>query len=56
MMGLMQRTPQGTGLLAPQEDESENQPAQTMEAILKKKREKLAQDKLGIQPEDDPYV
>ena len=35
---------------------SDDAPAQTMEEALKKKREKLAQDKLGIAPEQDTSV
>jgi hypothetical protein len=34
-----------------QEDESESQPAQNLEAALKKRREKLAFDKYKIAPE-----
>ncbi len=44
------------GYFAPVQDESENQPAQTMEEALKKRREKLATDKLGIAPEPETEV
>jgi hypothetical protein len=40
----------------PTNDEIENQPALTMEEVLKRKREKLASDKLGIPPEVDSAV
>lgn len=36
--------------------DSNDQPEQAMEAVLKKKREKIAFDKLGIQPELDSAV
>lgn len=55
---LSHQTPHGKPLKfnMPSQDESENQPAQTMESVLKTRREKLAKDKLGIQPENDPFV
>ena len=49
--GLM--TPENNvGLIPVDYNESQNQPAQNMEQALKKKREKMAMDKLGIMPEE----
>jgi hypothetical protein len=44
------------GYSMPVQDESEDQPAQTMEAALKKRREKIATERLGIPPEPESDV
>lgn len=50
MRGLLSKP---VGLMSPEQDESEDQPAQNMEEVLKKKREKIAYTKLGIVPGED---
>lgn len=50
MRGLLAKP---AGLMSSGEDESEDQPAQNMEEVLKKKREKIAYTKLGIVPGKD---
>jgi hypothetical protein len=51
----------GLGLLQaparmPTGNESDDQPAQNMEEVLKRRREKIATDKLGIPPEPESAV
>ena len=50
-----QMNPNGA-MAAASEVDSDDQPEQTAELALKEKREKLAKDKLGIQPEMDSSV
>lgn len=55
--GLLKGGADRMGLIPPPADStSADQPAQTMEQVLKTKREKIAKDKLGIAPENDPNV